>query len=634
MRFREFVSLFYLYKMMFSVMIYKIWDQNLSKIFMTGGFLMKVTDRIAVLRGEMEREGIDIWIVPSADYHQSEYVGSYFKARQYMTGFTGSAGTAVFTRDKACLWTDGRYFIQAEKELEGSGITLCKMGEPDCGTIEEFLEEELPEEGVIGFDGRTVGIGEGKGYENAAARKNGSVNWRHDLVGRVWKNRPSLPEEKAFSLEKKYAGESAASKLARVREKMKEHDADVHLLTSLDDIAWLLNIRGNDVAYCPLVLSYLILYSDHGELFADETKFSPEMLADLAENGIALRPYDEIGEAVAALPASSGVLLDTERVSYALYRRLPEHIGIREAENPEILMKCMKNDTEIENIKKAHLKDAAAHTKFMYWLKKNIGKLEITEISAAEKLEAFRAEQGGYLEASFEPISAFADHGAIVHYSATEETNAALAEGKLLLTDTGGHYTEGSTDITRTVALGEVSRREKADFTLVARAMLRLMNTVFLHGCSGANLDCIAREVFWEKRVNFNHGTGHGVGYLLNVHEPPVNFRWKEGRTPAPVLEKNMVITDEPGLYIEGSHGIRLENELLVREDEKNEYGQFMRFEPLTYVPIDLDALLPDEMTEEERGMLNNYHKKVFETVSPYLNEEEIAWLKDYTKPV
>lgn len=305
-----------------------------------------------------------------------------------------------------------------------------------------------------------------------------------------------------------------------------------------------------------------------------------------------------------------------------------------ETENPEILMKCIKNDTEIKNIKIAHMKDAAAHTKFMYWLKKNIGKTEITEISAAEKLEAFRREQGGYLEASFEPISAFAEHGAIVHYSASAESNAVLSEGKLLLTDTGGHYMEGSTDITRTVALGEVSQKEKEDFTLTARAMLRLMNTVFLHGCSGANLDCIAREIYWKNKVNFNHGTGHGVGYLLNVHEPPVNFRWKEGKTPAPVLEKNMVITDEPGIYIEGSHGIRLENELVVCEDEKNEYGQFMRFEPLTYVPIDLDALLPEQMTEEERIMLNDYHKKVFEVVAPYLNDEEKTWLKEYTRPV
>lgn len=601
---------------------------------MTGGFLMKVADRIAALRGEMVREGIDIWIVPSTDYHQSEYVGSFFKARQYMTGFTGSAGTAVFTKDKACLWTDGRYFIQAENELRGSGIVLCKMGEPECDTIEAFLEKELPETGVIGFDGRTIGVGEGKRYEDAASFKKGKVSYQFDLVGRIWENRPRLPDEKAFALDEKYTGESAASKLERVRTKMKECGADVHLLTSLDDIAWLLNIRGNDVAYCPLVLSYLVLYMDHGELFTAEEKFSSELSEKLARDGIVLRPYDEIEKVVSDLSPSLSILLDPDRVNYALYRRLPKNMEVIETENPEILMKCIKNDTEIKNIKIAHMKDAAAHTKFMYWLKKNIGKTEITEISAAEKLEAFRREQGGYLEASFEPISAFAEHGAIVHYSASAESNAVLSEGKLLLTDTGGHYMEGSTDITRTVALGEVSQKEKEDFTLTARAMLRLMNTVFLHGCSGANLDCIAREIYWKNKVNFNHGTGHGVGYLLNVHEPPVNFRWKEGKTPAPVLEKNMVITDEPGIYIEGSHGIRLENELVVCEDEKNEYGQFMRFEPLTYVPIDLDALLPEQMTEEERIMLNDYHKKVFEVVAPYLNDEEKTWLKEYTRPV
>ena len=595
---------------------------------------MEVKERVAALRSEMEREGIDIWIVPSADHHQSEYVGAHFKARQYMTGFTGSAGTAVFTKDKACLWTDGRYFIQAENELKGSGITLCKMGEPECCTVEEFLEKELLENGVIGFDGRTVGIGEGKRYEDAAAVKNGKISWTSDLVGRIWRDRPPLPEEKAFALDEKYAGESTASKLGRVRGKMKEQGVDVHLLTSLDDIAWLLNIRGNDVAYCPLVVSYLILYMERGELFTDERKFSEELKGILGRNGIEIRPYGEIGRAVSALPPSSCVLLDPDRVNYALYRRLPENIKVREAENPEVLMKCVKNDTEIENIKKAHIKDAVAHTRFMYWLKKNIGKQKITERSAAEKLESFRREQGGYLEASFEPISAFAEHGAIVHYSASEESDTALHEGKFLLTDTGGHYMEGSTDVTRTVALGEVSQREKEDFTLTARAMLRLMNTVFLHGCSGANLDCIAREVFWKKRVNFNHGTGHGVGYLLNIHEPPVNFRWKEGKTPAPVLEKNMVITDEPGIYIEGSHGIRLENELLVCEDEKNGYGQFMHFEPLTFVPVDLDALLPDEMSEEERIMLNDYHKKVFEAVAPCLDDEEKAWLKEYTRPV
>lgn len=603
--------------------------------------LKSIPDRIASLRSEMEREGIDIYIIPSTDYHHSEYVGEHFKAREYMTGFTGSAGTAVFTGEKACLWTDGRYFLQAEKELQGSNVSLCKAGEPGVDTIEAFLEKELPQNGVIGFDGQCVDVSEGIRYGKIADRKSGTLCYKYDLVDRVWKERPAIPKEKAFLLEEKYTGENVQSKLLRIRGKMDEESVDIHLLSSLDDIAWLLNIRGNDVAFCPLVISYLLLYKDRVELFADETKFGPEIQRMFKKNGITVRPYEMIMKAVATLPEKSRILLDTERTSYALYKQIPQSAQIVEKENPELLMKCVKNDIEVANIKRAHIRDAVAHTKFMYWLKKETSEEvllseqpELTEITASEKLEEFRAEQEGYLGASFAPISAFAEHGAIVHYSATEESDIPLRREKLLLTDTGGHYLEGSTDITRTVAIGEVSLREKEDFTLVTRAMLRLMNSVFLYGCSGANLDCIAREVFWKKRVNFNHGTGHGVGYLTNVHEAPVNFRWKEGEKPSPVLEKNMVITDEPGIYIEGSHGIRIENELLVCEDERNGYGQFMKFEPLTFVPVDLDALLPEKMTEEERDMLNTYHRRVYEVVAPYLSEEERAWLKRYTRPV
>ena len=364
-------------------------------------------------------------------------------------------------------------------------------------------------------------------------------------------------------------------------------------------------------------------------------KFPEKVLNELKKNEIFMKPYNDIYAAVKNINPTSVILLDPERVNYTLYQNIPEKAMITERMNPEVFMKCIKNDTEIKNTKKAHLKDAVAHTKFMFWLKHAAGSDDIvTEISASDKLESFRAQQEGYLGASFAPISAFGEHGAIVHYSATPESGVTLHKGGMLLTDTGGHYWEGSTDITRTVAIGEISQREKEDFTLVARAMLRLMNAVFLHGCSGANLDCIAREVFWKERVSFNHGTGHGVGYLLNVHEAPINFRWKEGNVPAQVLERNMIITDEPGIYIEGSHGIRLENELLVCEDETNEYGQFMHFEPLTFVPIDLDALLPERMTEEERDMLNNYHRSVYEKVSPYLNKEEQEWLKQYTRPI
>ena len=596
---------------------------------------MNISERLAALRRGMEQESIDIYIVPSDDFHQSEYVGEYFKARQFITGFTGSAGTAVITKNMAGLWTDGRYFIQAEKELAGSGITLFKSGEPGVDTIEQFLEKELPSMGVIGFDGRTIGVNVGKRYAQIAAEKEGRVFYQADLIGRIWNDRPQLPMGKAFLLGEKYSGENTASKLQRVREEMKKVSANIHLLSSLDDIAWLLNIRGSDIAYCPLVLSYMMVYEDHAELYADEKKFPGKVLNELKKNEIFMKPYNDIYAAVKNINPTSVILLDPERINYTLYQNIPEEAKIIERENPEVLMKCIKNDTEINNTKKAHLKDAVAHTKFMFWLKHAAGSDDIvTEISASDKLESFRAQQEGYLGASFAPISAFGEHGAIVHYSATPESGVTLHKGGMLLTDTGGHYWEGSTDITRTVAIGEISQREKEDFTLVARAMLRLMNAVFLHGCSGANLDCIAREVFWKERVSFNHGTGHGVGYLLNVHEAPINFRWKEGNVPAQVLERNMIITDEPGIYIEGSHGIRLENELLVCEDETNEYGQFMHFEPLTFVPIDLDALLPERMTEEERDMVNNYHRSVYEKVSPYLNKEEQEWLKQYTRPI
>lgn len=609
---------------------------------------MDVRERIAALRREMERCGIDAYIVPSADHHQSEYVGGHFMARQYITGFTGSAGTAVITGDWAGLWTDGRYFIQAAQELEGSGITLFRSGEPGVDTPEEFLKKELPEGGTLGFDGRTTGVLEGKRYCELAEEKGGMADYGHDLVGRIWSGRPPLPKDKVFLLDEKYAGEPAGTKLKRVREKMAEVHADVHLLSSLDDIAWLLNIRGNDIAYCPLVLSYLLLFADHGVLYGDREKFPEQVLGHLGKENIRIRPYAQIYDDIRALPAGSTILLDASRVNYTLFRRIPEGVRTVEQENPEVRMKCIKNETEVSNMKRAHLKDAVAHTRFLYWMKKAAADAGtapgtplrdengtvITEMTAAEKLEELRAMQEGYLGASFAPISAFAEHGAIVHYSATQESSLPLATGKMLLTDTGGHYLEGTTDITRTVALGDISRREKEDFTLTARAMLRLMDTVFLYGCSGANLDLSAREVFWKERVNFDHGTGHGVGYLLNVHEGPVNFRWREGAHPAPCLEENMVITDEPGIYIEGSHGVRLENVLLVRPDVTNGYGRFLHFEPLTFVPVDLDALLPEKMTEEERRILNDYHRTVRETLSVYLDGEEREWLREATRPV
>ena len=582
----------------------------------------------------MEQQNIDCYIIPTDDYHHSEYVGDYFKFREYMTGFSGSTGTAVFTREKAGLWTDGRYFIQAEAQLKGSGITLYKSGEPEVPTIEEFLKKELEEGAVLGFDGRTVSYAQGEKYRQIAEGEGASIEFRLDLAPDTWTGRPEMSTEPAFLLEDEYSGENIESKLKRIREKMKENGCNAHILSSLDDIAWLFNIRGKDIAYCPLVLSYAIVYNNSVELFANSQKFSEEIVNLFAENQIQIYPYEDIYRVVSEMTSEDKVLLDSKIMNYRLYQAISKDTVIVDKQNPEILMKSVKNETQAENLRKAHLKDAVAHTKFMYWLKKNIGRVEITELSASARLEGLRAEQEHFLGPSFGPISAYGEHGAIVHYSADEKSNVPLKEGKLFMTDTGGHYLEGSTDITRTVALGEVGNIEKEHFTLVARAMLRLANTVFLYGCSGANLDCIAREVFWKEGLNFNHGTGHGVGYLLNIHEGPINFRWKEGERPAPALEENMVITDEPGIYIEGSHGIRLENELLVRKTVKNEYGQFMNFEILTYVPIDLDAILPEKMNTEEKEMLNHYHKQVYEKVSPYLSEEERIWLKEYTRAV
>lgn len=595
---------------------------------------MQVAERVAKLRQMMAEKGIDAYVVPTADYHQSEYVGEHFKARAFMSGFTGSAGTAVFTNDEAGMWTDGRYFIQAAQQMNGTGVELRKVGEAGVPTVEEYLKSVLPEKGVIAFDGRTVDVDQGQGYADIAVEKGGSVIYDCDLVNTIWEERPPLSEKPAFFLEEKYAGESVASKLERVRAIMKEAGANAHVITSLDDTGWLLNVRGDDVEYFPLLLSYTIVKLDSVDLFVDERKLNDEIKDEFKKNHVCIHAYNDVYEAVKAFGTGDVVMIDPGKMNYALYNNIPECTQTVKRENPTIVMKAIKNDVEVANIKKAHIKDGVAHTKFMYWMKKNIGKVEMTELSASDKLEAFRADQENFLWPSFEPICAYKEHGAIVHYTSTPETNVELKEGSLFLTDTGGHYYEGSTDITRTIALGEVSQIEKDHFTAVAISMLNLADAKFLYGCIGMNLDYIAREPFWRQNLNYNHGTGHGVGYLGNIHEPPTGFRWQFRAHESHPFEANMVITDEPGIYIEGSHGIRTENELLVCKGEKNEYGQFMYFEPITFVPIDLDAINPALMTEKEKTNLNQYHEKVYELISPYLSEEECQWLKEYTRAI
>ena len=594
-----------------------------------------IQERLCELRESMKASGIDCYLIPTSDYHDSEYVSGFFRVREFFSGFSGSAGTLVVLQEEAALFTDGRYFIQAGKQLEGSGIRLMKIGEPQVPTLNEYLEQKLTQGQSLGFDGRVVKASSAGEYEKILEKKQGRLVWDKDLAEGIWKERPELVHQPVSILKECYSGESAASKIARVREKMREEGASMHILTSLDDIAWILNIRGNDVESCPVVLSYAVITMDEVLFFAGKSACGSEVSGYFAENGITLCPYEDFYGYISRVEGER-ILLCLNRVNCRVKKELGDKAEIIDKANPSTLMKAVKNPVEMENLRKSHLKDAVAVTHFMYWLKKNIGKLPMTEISAAEQLEAFRRRQEGFIEPSFETICAYGPNGAIVHYSATAESYAELRPEGLLVVDSGGHYPEGSTDITRTFALGPLTDEMKKHFTLVLRAMLNLKNTKFLYGCRGLNLDVRAREVLWEYGLDYKHGTGHGVGYLLNVHEGPNGFRWRllSDHEENAELEEGMVTTDEPGLYIEGSHGIRIENELLCRKGEENEYGQFMYFEDLTCVPIDLDAVDPAYLEAKDKERLNAYHAEVYGKLAPYFEGDELAWLKQATREI
>ena len=591
-----------------------------------------INDRISKLRKVMKERGIFAYIIPSADYHQSEYVGEFFKGREFISGFTGSAGTVVITEEKAILWTDGRYFLQADKELAGTCVELYKMGQEGVPTTFEYIEKEVPAGSKIGFDGRAISALMGKDLEENLTKKDVTISYEGDLLDEVWENRPALSDAKAFLLDVKYSGEDFKSKIARVREAMKAIGATTHILTSLDDIAWLFNIRGGDVAYNPVVLSYAVVTLEKAILFVDENKLNEDILNSFDGEVVEVKGYFEIDEFVKTIEKEEVVLVDNNKISYTILKNIPEGVKVVSAINPTTIFKAQKNEVEIENTRNAHIRDGVAVAKFMYWLKNNIGKIEITEISAAEKLTELRKEQGNFIEPSFASIAGYKENGAIVHYSATEESNKTLQPEGLFLLDSGGQYFDGTTDITRTFALGNITEEEKSHFTSVCRAMVRLSQAKFLYGVNGYYLDILARGILWEQGLNYNHGTGHGVGHVLNVHEGPNGVRC-DNRNSA-TLEDGMITTNEPGFYKAGSHGIRIENEMLCKKGVKNEFGQFMEFEPLTIAPIDLDAIDATLMKDDEKEYLNTYHKHVFDTLSPFLTEEEVAWLKEYTRAI
>ncbi|MEL0691903.1 aminopeptidase P family protein [Clostridioides difficile] len=597
---------------------------------------MNIKDRLSGLRKFMEEKNIDAYMIPSSDNHQSEYVGDYFKSREFISGFNGSAGTVIVTKDEAGLWTDGRYFIQAESQLEGSTIKLFKMGQEGCPTTDEYLYKNIPEGGTLGFDGRVISAREGATLAEKLSKKGIKIEYQYDLIDSIWPDRHALSDSKAFLLDVKYCGESFSSKLARLREKMSEKGTSTHVITTLDDIAWLFNIRGGDVKYNPVVLSYAVITLKEVYLFVDESKLNEEILNELAKENVQIKPYNDVYEFVKNIDKTEKVLLDGTKLSYTIYNNIPCEVEKVDEFNPVMFFKAQKNEVELENIRNSHVKDGVAFTKFMYWLKKNVGKMEITEISATQKLEDLRREQEGFFEPSFNTIAAYKEHAAMMHYSATPESNYKLEAEGLFLVDSGGQYYDGTTDITRTTVLGPISDELKLHFTSVARGMINLSKAKFLHGCRGYNLDILSRSCMWNMGIDYQCGTGHGIGFVLNVHEAPNGFRWRvvPERFDSAVLEEGMVTTNEPGIYIEGSHGIRTENEIVVRKAEKNFYGQFMEFEVVTLAPIDLDGIVPELMNKDEKDYLNWYHKLVYDKISPFLTDEEREWLKVYTRAI
>ena len=586
---------------------------------------MTIQDRIALLRRCMAHRGLTACVVVTDDFHGSEYVGDHFKAREYLSGFTGSAGTLAVLPNRAALWTDGRYFLQAERQLEGSGIELMRAGQPDVPTLSAFLAQHLPEGGVLGFDGRTVSTRLYRTLEEALSAKHIRLDGAHDLAEEVWPDRPALSAQPLWPLE---SDVSRREKLSLLREKMAEKNAGHLLLTDLTDIAWTLNLRGGDVACTPVFLAFLLLSEVDAVLFVQPQAVSPAIADALAADGVTLRPYGDIYSHLSALPAEDCVLLDSATANSQITRALA-HARTVDAPSPAAALKAVKSPGEQDGFRRAHLLDGVALTRFLYRLK--TAPMGLTEVSAAALLHELRAESEEFLEDSFDTIAAYGPHGAVVHYEPTAETDVPLEARGLLLCDSGGHYRGGTTDVTRTVALGPVSDAERRMCTLVLQGHIRLAMARFPKGVTGENLDVLARMPLWQQGLDYNHGTGHGVGCVLSVHESPPSFRWRiVENTPHPALETGMVISDEPGYYEAGQYGIRHESLLLVQPDGDD----FLCFEVLTLAPFDRDALDVSLLSDEERRWLNDYHRRVREALSPHLSAEERRWLNDVTQPL
>lgn len=584
-----------------------------------------IINNLQLLRNLMKERNIDAYIIPTNDFHGSEYVGDYFKSRSFISGFTGSSGTVVVTPVEAGLWTDGRYFLQAEDQLKDTTIDLYKVGEPGVLELTEFLNLKLPATCKIGFDGRVVSSLFVETLTEELKDKIVTISFEEDLLDLIWENRPSISKKPAYELELVHSGLGRVEKINQIKEHLKEIKADHLVLTSLDDIAWLFNIRGNDVECNPVVLSYAAISLDETILYIHNGVLSRELLNKFNEENIIVKDYLDIYTDVTTYNKEEVVVYQKNKVNYMLSSLIKVDKVIDEINYTSVL-KAVKNEVEIKNAYHAHLKDGIAVTKFIYWLKTNVGKIEMDEISVSDKLEEFRRMQPNFKGISFETIAGYKEHGAIIHYFATPDTNIKVLPKSFLLVDSGGQYFEGTTDITRTISMGELSEKEKLCYTLVLKGHLALSNAVFKSETAGIQLDILARMPLYQYGYNYKHGTGHGVGSFLNVHEGPQNI------SPAPrasyPLQEGMITSNEPGVYLPNEFGVRIENLVLCLKDKTTEFGDFLKFDDLTLVPYDIEAIDQSLLTIEEKALIHKYHERVYEALKDYLTKEEQVWLR------
>lgn len=592
-----------------------------------------IPERIAALREAMKQHKIGAYIIPTSDPHMSEYPADCWKYREWISGFTGSAGTVIITADKAGLWTDSRYFLQASTQLEGTGIELFKMMLPETPTIPEFLTHELKDGQTVGLNGETYSLADARSLEKALAEKEIKLNTNASLIDPIWKERPAIPEAPMFEMPIELSGKSTEDKLLDINKMLHKAGADCTILSALDEVAWTFNIRGTDVAYNPVVISYAFVSEKESVLFVNPKKIPAEIAEHLKKEGVTLADYGMLATFLSRLPERTRVFIDSKRTNVAIYNALPKSSILIEGISPANHLKSIKNEAEIKGFRNAVLKDGIAMTKFYFWLEKMLKAGEkVTELSAAAKLTALRSEQPQYVMDSFASISSYGPHGAVVHYSPTPETDTELKTDSLYLLDSGAQYLDGTTDITRTIALcDEPSEQMKKDFTRALKGTIGIAKCKFPAGIRGCLIDAFARKALWDAGINYLHGTCHGIGHCLNVHEGPQSIRMEENPV---ILEPGMVMSDEPAMYRPGEYGIRTENMILIREDSETEFGKFLGFETLTLCYIDTKLVIPSMLSVREHAWLNKYHQMVYDLVSPHLNEEEKAWLKEKTAEI